>query len=134
VSEDYVGFAITTLQKDDASPELRKWSVDVLAEFSPIPFGDEVREELESPAVYINRYIVPRWDMPVNFMEPCPNLLGDEAKFKAATSGEGLFRLMEEYEGCRLRLEALASSVARMGEAAKKLQKKLDETSAEAAK
>jgi len=67
-------------------------------------------------------------------MERCPNLLGDEAKFKAATSGEGLFRLMEEYEGCRLRLEALASSVARIGEAAKKLQKKLDETSAEAAK
>ena len=48
VNKDYVGFAITTLQKEDTSPELRKWSVDVLSKFSPVPFGSKLKQELES--------------------------------------------------------------------------------------
>lgn len=102
VNKDYVALAISTLDKKDASPELRKWSVDVLGTLSPVPFNSKLKEELTASGLQRQRYIYTAVSIPKFATELCPNILPKLAK---EVSDLELRRLVTEYEVCRVKYE-----------------------------
>ncbi len=76
VEKDYVQIAVTMLDKEETSPRLRKWAVDVLSELSPVPFERELREELESSGLLSASDIQPRAPDPTALTRDCPDLQG----------------------------------------------------------
>lgn len=102
VNKDYVALAISTLDKKDASPELRKWSVDVLSTLSPVAFNSKLKEELTVSGLKRQRYIYTPVTVPSFAKELCPNVL---AKIPREVGDRDLQRLAREYETCRVKYE-----------------------------
>jgi hypothetical protein len=124
VNKDYVGFAITALQNKDTSPELRRWSVDVLSKFSPVPFGSKLKQELEADGLYMTKMIFPRIRVPTEMSEPCPDILKDA---ETAVSGEAVIDLMEAYEVCRIKQAAVVEYVTKVDKLFQEMQKESDQ-------
>lgn len=101
VDKDYVSLAISTLDKKESSPELRKWSVDVLSKLSPVPFNSELKKELETAGMR-QRMVFNEVQVPDFFKEPCPNLL---PKFPKEVGDQDLRKLAREYEACRFKYD-----------------------------
>ena len=51
VNKDYVQIAMDNLNNRNTIPALRKWSIDVLNELSPVPMDRSLKEQLLVPAV-----------------------------------------------------------------------------------
>jgi hypothetical protein len=113
VNKDYVALAISTLDKKDASPELRRWSVDVLSKLSPVPFGRKLKEELESQGLSHQRHIFTRLDAPKDFLERCPDVLPEDV---SSLPVDQILVIANSYEPCRIRHDALATLVIKYNE------------------
>lgn len=105
VNKDYVQIAVTNLDRKDASPELRKWSVDVLNRLSPVPFGRKLEGELSNRGLGNMVYIQPVIPIPKGAEERCPDIV----RSKIPNEKDPLVALATEYEDCRLRLDRLAN-------------------------
>ncbi len=102
VNKDYVSLAISTLDKKDASPELRKWAVDVLGDLSPVPFGDKLKSQLASGeplVVSAPFHLIP---IPKGMEEECPDLMRAKKTVPIAVANKAL----TEYDVCRVRYSA----------------------------
>lgn len=103
VEKDYVQIAIGTLEKKDASPELRRWSVDVLSKLSPVPFGKKLEDQLTEGRAFMAAVYIPPIKIEGGMAEQCPDMLQSEWARKEWVSGEKIVDLMKEYELCRSR-------------------------------
>lgn len=107
VNKDYVQIAMTNLRDEKASPELRRWSSQILNELSPVPMGTVLEEQLAEPA-----YITPKIPVPEFASEKCPDLIRDGANKAFENTGEAqktFERFVREYEACRTRYDSLVS-------------------------
>jgi hypothetical protein len=102
VEKDYVSLAISTLDKKESSPELRKWSVDVLSKLSPVPFNSELKKELETAGTR-QRMVFKDVQVPDFLKEPCPNIL---SKIPKEVGDQELRKLAREYEVCRTKYDS----------------------------
>ena len=46
INKDYVQIAMNNLNNEKSTPELRKWSIEVLNKLSPIPMDSSLKKEL----------------------------------------------------------------------------------------
>lgn len=104
VNKDYVSLAISTLDKKDATPELRKWSVDVLSKLSPVPFDAKLKEELAVNGLTRERVVFRRVEAPKSLLVKCPNLM---PKNDSAISAELAQKVVNSYDLCRAKHEFL---------------------------
>lgn len=80
VNKDYVQIAAQNLNDERSSPELRRWSVEVLNKLAPIPLDEKLRGQL-----IINRFVT--LDLPDDLTSPCPDLRAEE-KERIARDGQ----------------------------------------------
>lgn len=123
VDKDYVQMAVANLDRKDASPELRKWSVDVLGKLSPVPFGKKLENELTAGPIYRERTTWKRIEPPAELMTSCPDLL----KGKGPISQKLVKKVLVEYQVCRIKSESMLSWIA-------EINKIYDEANADQAK
>lgn len=101
VNKDYVQIAMRNLAEEKSSPELRRWSVDILNKLAPVPFDEELKDQL-----VINRFIAP--DVPESLRYPCPDILTEErAKERREPDAKIAATFVVAYEECRMRYDAL---------------------------
>ena len=110
VNKDYVQMAITNLDRKDASPELRKWSVDVLSKLSPVPFGKKLENQLAAgPAPIIStRYIWQPIKVPAEFTVRCPDVMKG---WGHVITDDQAMKVVRQYNQCRIRHDALIDTI-----------------------
>jgi hypothetical protein len=109
VNKDYVSLAISTLDKKDASPELRKWSVDVLSKLSPVPFGNKLREELTTSGLYRQKIVFSRVEPPRVLLARCHSLIPKSIRSISVQLAQ---RVTNAYEECRIKHDSLVELLA----------------------
>jgi hypothetical protein len=107
VNKDYVSLAISTIDKKDASPELRKWAVDVLNTLSPVPFGAKLKKELTTGTPLVTTYAM-RMNPPGVLMHECPDVLKGSGK---EVSDDLAFKVVNQYDVCRIKVQEFISWV-----------------------
>lgn len=111
VNKDYVSLAITTLDKKDASPELRKWAVDVLSQLSPVAFGDKLKKELVNGTPFIISGVTPTVKIPPGLDKQCPDVMKGTGKVVGRAIA---VKVLNEYEKCRIRYELMLEYLSKM--------------------
>jgi len=122
VDKDYVQIATSILDRKDTSPELRKWSVDVLSSLSPVPFTPRLKTELSAAGLASTRYIVNRIKVPGNMRTLCPDLIGTALRENKEIPYESLVR---EFGECRLRHNSTIKLIDQLNEVADQYNAKM---------
>ena len=109
VNKDYVQIAMSNLNNEKSSPELREWSVEVLNKLSPVPMNSNLRNEL-TKFIYVKPFAIP---IPTFAMDLCPDLIGKgKGHVNTVAHHEEMDRrFIEEYEICRTRFESLVKYI-----------------------
>ena len=105
VDKDYVQIAMSNLNNEKASPELREWSVTILNKLSPVPMKNSLKKELRT-VVYVSPSKIP---LPEFAGQRCPNLIEQDKNSKNTFEHHNKMfdRFVREYEDCRLKFDGL---------------------------
>ena len=101
VNKDYVQIAMSNLNNEKSTPELREWSVTILNKLSPVPMNSDLRKEL-TQFVYAKPSPIP---IAPFAKELCPDLIGqDTGRANTIAHHEAMDRkFIEQYEKCRIK-------------------------------
>ncbi|GAO38360.1 hypothetical protein SCH01S_14_00240 [Sphingomonas changbaiensis NBRC 104936] len=112
VNKDYVQLAATMLTNKESSPELRKWSVDVLNKMSPVPFTQKQKEVLTGAIVPVFMPPVPqnKVGLTKNMRELCPDVIKNAPK---EMTREWMLFVLEKYERCRARHNVMVDYITK---------------------
>jgi hypothetical protein len=66
IKKEYVQIAISNLNNKESSPNMRSWSMEVISEFSPIPFGKDLRSNIVS-----GKALFPPPQLPASLSQNC---------------------------------------------------------------
>jgi len=114
VDKDYVQIAMTNLNNEKASPELRQWSVQILNKLSPVPMGGKLRNELAS-YIYVQPAKIP---LPKFAETPCPNLIKTIPPGNKSVDqhNEVDRKFINEYEACRIKFDSIVNYLKKINE------------------
>ena len=109
VDKDYVQIAMSNLNNEKASPELREWSVTILNKLSPVPMKNSLKKELRT-VVYVSPSKIP---LPEFAGQRCPNLIEQDKNSKNTFEHHNKMfdRFVREYEDCRLKFDGLVKYI-----------------------
>lgn len=124
VDKDYVQMAINNLGNKQASPDLRRWSVQILNKLAPVPISDKLQEQLVvAPSV---RLITPTIALPTKLLVKCPAVT-DKMLDSLVNTGEindhneAVKKLALDYEECRLKQKGMADYLSHLHNSTAKL-------------